>query len=449
MPPVPATAVLRRGSGSGLERAYVLLALLQQLDFDGCLVGPPEAAGRAWSFGGDAGQPPRGPFWAVGVRTGADVLLFDPWRGEPVPGPDGKGVGTLAQVKANPDLLKAWREDQERKWSVPTEEVKASVPFLAVPLSAAATRMRMLEQELRADLPVRLAIDPAAVRDRFAAATKLPDLKFWNPPTELFSYTRVLGWFTPPEEGGYAPNDQLSLAYKASLLPRSVFAIPADVLPHNGGDVGVPEAKERIQLASLGQFGGSFMTPPTPREQIQRGQFFEVAPALTAKRQAFLAAHDRIRHDRDRAQQVKEWAEKAREVYTRLARAQDQERTAPGSVQEAKLTVERFWKEGARTFEALVDVAVADAGLAESTYLLAQCKHEQAEQLQARYERLAADPKQKASADKAKGRAADAWKEAKGWWETYEPFAATQDKTFPGRAAHTRRLADRASRLAA
>ncbi len=448
MPPVSVTAVLRRGSGSGLERAYVLLALLQQLGLDGCLVGPPEAATRTWAFGASAGQLPKGPFWAVGVRAGSDVLLFDPWRGEPVPGPGGQGVGTLAQVKANPDQLKAWREDKGWKWGVPAEEVKASVPFLAVPLTAVAPRMRLLEQELRADLPVRLAVDPAAVREKFAAETRLPDLKFWNPQAELFSYTRVLGTFTPPEEGGRAPNDQLSLGYKASLLPRSLFTIPADLLPQDQGDVGVPEAKERIQIASLTHFGGTFMTPPTPREQVQRGQFYEAAPSLMAKRQAFLAAHDRIRHDHDRARDVRLWAEKARDVYTRLARAKDQERANPGAADEAQQAVAQFWAESARTFDALVDVAVADAGLAESTYLLAQCKHEQAEQLQARYERLAADPKQKAAAEKARDKAANAWREAKGWWEMYGQYADAQEKTFPGRAAHAKRLAERAARLA-
>src|SRR5262249_51798638 len=39
---LPPTAVLRRGFGSGLERMYVFLALLQQLGLDACLVGPPD-----------------------------------------------------------------------------------------------------------------------------------------------------------------------------------------------------------------------------------------------------------------------------------------------------------------------------------------------------------------------------------------------------------------------
>ena len=87
------TAVLRRGFGSGLERMYVFLALLQQLELDGCLIGAPDAGSQP------AGLPiltadkkayvtgaPRGPFWTVGVRIGTDVKLFDPWRRPAVPG---------------------------------------------------------------------------------------------------------------------------------------------------------------------------------------------------------------------------------------------------------------------------------------------------------------------------------------------------------------------------
>ncbi len=105
---LPPTAVLRRGSGSGLERMYVFLALLQQLELDGCLIGAPDAGTQP------AGLPVltadnkafvtgalRGPFWAVGVRVGGDVKLFDPWRGQPFP-------VTLSQLRANPDAAKEW-----------------------------------------------------------------------------------------------------------------------------------------------------------------------------------------------------------------------------------------------------------------------------------------------------------------------------------------------------
>jgi hypothetical protein len=376
------------------------------------------------------------------VRAGADVLLFDPWRGEPVPGPNGQGVGTLALVKANPDHLKAWREDKTNPLNVSIDEVKSSVPLLAVPLSAAAPRMKRLEEELRSDLPVRLAVDPVAQRTRFEADAKLPGLKFWNPPAEEFSYTRVLGSFTPAAEGGTAADDELVRRYTGSMLPPALFATPPELAARNASDVGVPEAAERVRVAALEAFGGSFLTSPSPREQIQRGQFYDATPRLVELRGGFGAAQDRVRQEQDRG--VKEWAEQAREVYIRLARAREEERTKPGAVAQAEQAVKLFWQEGLRTFAALVDRVAADAGLAESTYLLAQCKHEQAEQLQARVERLAADPKQKAAVEKARSQAASAWQEAKGWWDKYEPFAPTQDRAFPGRAAHAKRLADRA-----
>jgi hypothetical protein len=227
------------------------------------------------------------------------------------------------------------------------------------------------------------------------------------------------------------------------MLPPTLFATPPELAPRDASDVGVPEAVERVRLATLASFGGSFLTPPTPREQIQRGQFYDATPRLVELRRGFGDAQDRVRHEQDRG--VKEWAEQAREVYTRLARAREEERTKPGAADQAQKAVELFWQVGLRTFGALVDRSAADAGLAESTYLLAQCKHEQAEQLQARVERLAADPKQKTAAEKARGQAAAAWQEAKGWWDKYEPFAPTQDRAFPGRAAHAKRLAARAA----
>src|SRR5262249_4036985 len=154
---LPPSYVLRRGYGSGLERAYVFLALLQQLGIDGCLVGPPDTAEKPSYFvpTGPDGKPltagAKGPFWAVGARVGADVILFEPWRGE-------RFHGTLAALKANPDPLKPWFDD--KAWGVTPDDIKKGAVFLAAPVSALAPRMELLESKLRAEAPVRLAIPP-------------------------------------------------------------------------------------------------------------------------------------------------------------------------------------------------------------------------------------------------------------------------------------------------
>jgi hypothetical protein len=83
---LPPMYVLRRGFGSALERMYVYLALLQQLDLDGCLIGPRGAKDVGAYNALDARREalpggPALPFWAVGVRLGSEIKIYDPWRG--------------------------------------------------------------------------------------------------------------------------------------------------------------------------------------------------------------------------------------------------------------------------------------------------------------------------------------------------------------------------------
>ncbi len=441
MPPVPAHAALGRGSGSGLDRAYVFLGLLQQLGLDGCWIGPPEAVARPWSYARnpDGAAAPTGPMWAVGVRVGADIFLFDPWRGEPVPGPAGQGVATLAQVRADGNLLKPWRDDKLRPWTVPADDVRTAVPFLAVPLSGVAPRMVRLERELKPDTPpVRLATDPAAVQSRFAQAAKLPGLKVWNPAGEAFTYPRTLATFIPPADGGYSPAPELFQKYKLGLVPPALFALPPAFRP-SPGNPGVPEAAERLRNVAIVTYGTAFLVAPAPLERLQRGQFAEAAKVLSDRRGEFQAMQARLRTDRDREGAIERFAESARQAYTQLLRARDRERAGPGPLTaEAEAGVATLWKSEAVAAQAVVDVLLADAGAAEATYLLALCLHEQAERAAA----LAARTKLAADA----GRAARLWAEADGWWTSYAAIAPAQEAAFPGRAAHAHRLAERAKR---
>ena len=458
MPPVPPTYTLRRGSGSGLERAYVFLALLQQLGIDGCLVGPPEAEGRGWAYSTDPKKPPKGPFWAVGARDGGEVHVFDPWRGEPLP-------GTLAQVKAKPDLLKAWVEDKVWPWDVAPEQVKAATPFLIVPLTGLAPRMRRLEKELQATGAPRLAIDPNALRTRFATGTKLPDVKFWNPAGDPFTPTRVVGSFLPPAEGGTGKDerlyglyqqsavpadllnlyraDQVPPEYLARLVPERLLKAFAPLLPQGPNDIGIPEVIKRVATVAISAFTQAFLVGPTPRERIQRGQFAEVTPSLVESKKRFDNAKQRVRSVGNWDQEIKVWCEKARAVFTELAVARAGGN--PAAIANAEAGVELFWRKEQGVAGTLVDLLVAETGLAEATFLLAVSMNEQAERAQTRYERLAADTRQQAAAAESKKKAADDWDEAKGSWDRYQPFAAAQNDVFPGRAEHAKRLAERAA----
>jgi hypothetical protein len=355
-------------------------------------------------------------------------------------------VATLAQVKANPDLLKPWFD---AKWDVAPEAVRAAVPFVAAPLSGLAPRMRKLEKELRSDLPAHLAVDPVALRQRFATEAKQPEAKIWSPP-DAYSYTRVLASFVPRSDGGYAAaGDTLMTRFEPEQLPQSLFGLPAELLPQNEFDVGLPEVVKRVRFTALNNFGAAFLAPPSPRERMQRGQFAEVTPALVEKRQFYATTRERLRSDRAREGSLAEWAKKTREFFTKLGHDRDKAQDDPAALKQVQQVIELYFKQESGMVGSLVDQAIAEAGLAESTYLLAECMHEQAERAQVRYERLAADPRQKVAANRAKAKAEEAWTEAKSWWSSYDAFAAAQDRTYPGRAAHAHRLADRAARMAA
>jgi hypothetical protein len=431
---LPPGYVLRRGYGSGLERAYVFLALLQQLGIDGCLVGPPDAADKFSSSipTGADGQPltgsPKGPFWAVGARVGADILLFEPWRGEPFP-------GTLSALKANPDPLKPWFDD--KSWGVSADDVKKGAVFLAAPLSAMAPRVELLEEKLRDATGVRLAIAPGKLRDRFTAAPPAgpglssSDVRFWNPPEiDRFAYVRALPRFLPLAEGGTDradPTVSLYQQYGASQVPNTVFALPRELTED--------EPSRRLKAAAYTVYRVAFLDPPSPQERIQRGQFQEAIRTLAEKEDAFKRGLERLRTDRD-AVTVREWCKVVDELFRNLDTAR---RFDPAAEPEARAAVDRFLREQGATAQLIVDRASSEVGLAQASYLYALCRHEMAERKQVRADRSR-------SSAQTQNDAALAWQEARNAWRTYLERSAAH-ASFPGRVEHARTLAARVEKL--
>jgi hypothetical protein len=376
-PCLPPAFVLRRGSGNDLERAYVFLALLQQLGLDGCLIGPPAAGQAPATRIVTQDKLPDSPFWAVGVRIGKDVFLFDPYRGRAFPSStgtgSGTGVGTLAELQANPDLLKPWQEDKAKPWTLPAETVKTSVPFLAVPLSGLAPRLQTLEEKLPTETSVRLAVNPIELRKRFTTEAGLAQVTFWNPESAPFTYSRTLASFLPLDEGGRdaAPTERrLYTRYEMSLLPPTVFALPAGLIENQADYVRFAEIVNRLTSAYAETYRVAFLEPPTPREQLQRG-FYSAIPVLVGRKQEFEAMLQRVRNDRNQAEMTRDWVEKARAVYSLLSKARLDAQADPAAFAAAQYAVDQFWKTERTHSGALVDAAVGEAGVAEATYLIA------------------------------------------------------------------------------
>lgn len=425
------THVLRRGSGSGLERMYVFLALLQQMGLDGCLIGPPDARNLPAGYVAyDRDKTtvltgtPRGPFWAVGVRLEKDgkpdVKLYDPWRGQAFP-------ATLNQLRTKPEAHKAWFVDRANISGVTVDDASKAAVYLAAPVNALSPRMALLEKKIKDQVDVRLAVDPAAVRGRF------PDPKpaYWNPPEDRFAYGRAARTFLPADMGGADRADprggRLYDHYIRSQLPPAERVVPAELL--RNPDL-VENVKERIASIAGGAYVLSFLTPPTPREQIQRGRFQDAARTLVERADEFSKSLERVRNTPGAEKQMREWAERATELYRSL--------TGDPATHAA---LDAHWRSQAGAL--VFDRAVGEMGQAEASFLLALGRHEQAERAQSRLEHAAAG-----DAGKLREAAARAWSDAVREWNSYREQYAEAHAAKPGRAAHVRSLSDRAATLA-
>ena len=317
IPAIPTTYALQRGSGSGLERAYVFLAILQQMGIDGCLIGPPGSDAKTTATIGADGKPPanpNGPFWAVGARIGKDILLFEPWRGEPFPGPAGKGIGTLAQIKNDPNQFKAWIDDKSDPWKVTLDDVKRATAVLAVPLSSLSPRMALLEQKIRGETGVRLAMAPselqAAIRGRgagWAGTRRRQVLEPADGPLHIHAGIKHV-----PAAGGRWPRCRRSDPADAQLVQELAAAVEYAAVAAGAPSVGrAAHRRGTHQPVRCRLLHGA-----QSRERIQRGQFQDAARDLTNKRQEFGRGQERLQ--KVDLGELAAWTKAVSEVYDNL-----------------------------------------------------------------------------------------------------------------------------------
>jgi hypothetical protein len=407
------------------------VALCRQLDLDAYFVGPPAAADRPWTHPGPAptGQPPKGPFWAVGVRSTDGVLVYDPWRGAAVPGKAAGRPATLAELRADPTVC-PWLADKTAPWDVTADDIKQSGLFLSPPLSALSPRMGRMQDKLKDAVGVRVAVDwPAAVRAAEAVAGGAP-VGGWNPTGDKFTPVRVLASFLPLEQGGQdasPASDAIASQYERARLPIDrLLRTPLAVT--NG------EAQQTLLGLAVMSFGNAFLIAPGPREKIQRGQYNAAVEHLVKRRDEF----DRLRRGQGGAN-----AEPLDPFYAELnAKFNDATRkrgTAEAAT--AREEADKFVRASGRQIDRVVGGMVAESGMAEATYLLALAAHEQAEAAEA------AAARDGASGDARKA-AKQQWAKAANAWRKYAEFADGQSASFPGRKANADALTARAEQLA-
>jgi hypothetical protein len=479
----PPQFVLRRASGTPLERALVYLDLLDQLGTTGDIAEPKE--GQAESpppllgclvFCRD--KPADAPrLWACGVvlNGGPDVFLFDPRLGMPLPGANGKGVATLAAVCKDASLLKQLDVDAAHPYDVTAEQARTAELQLVCSLSSLAPRMAHLQKKLLPPVRVSLSHDVSGeLRVLKNAAAKTEGVV---PPVRVLAEgAGVLRRFLPPDEGGADagwpkpgfplrdlvgftnPDDGTRVQMQRLQLFRLQLA-PWDVMPAQFHDmekfpynVGLGG---RVREGFLAPFAHMMVDPQSPRDRMLRGEFDKAATDLVG-----MSARMRLHLDQraeagttgELEKEVDAWVDKARHAYADQLRAQD--KGSPAAAEAATREVDAIWKESTPVVT-LLEGASAVPGLADATYLLGLCKHERAEQAQARLDLLARSLGDNAKkSDRMKDVRQDArtaWMDALGWWKKYgddHPEESPQrPSSSPGRAAAVRQMRARAQAM--
>jgi hypothetical protein len=242
------------GRGTAVERAWVFVLLARQQELS--------AAVLALRDPDDAAHP-QGKPWAVGVLSEANVFLFDPALGLPIPGPDGVKLDEAGQLDIQPATLAQVLADESllKKLDVPgtspvqpvtVAQLKNVVALIEASPTYLSERMKVLEAQLAGDDRVILTATPSAQAERFKAC-KL-ETQLWMYPYEV-QFRRI------------AQSSDL-MAWRAKVIQpfllASIQEAPAAAKNSSGG------SQEEVPLFVEGDVGK--MTELTKRKALKETQ---------------------------------------------------------------------------------------------------------------------------------------------------------------------------------
>jgi hypothetical protein len=420
---LPSRFILQIGYGTSRERAFVFLALLQQLGIDGCMVAAP-------------GENGKGKWWLPGVlvaheektlaggRVLPGIYLFDTRLGVPLPGPKGDTIARLEEVMAGPDEVRKRLPRAISARAVPDQIAKAEV-YLVCSLAGLSPRMKHLEQKLGIEGKYLLATDLHAAKkqqERFQKAfpkdLKVP-VRFWprmESPRSAAEVKRV-------KETGLAmdPMPTWRAKYPPHLDP---------VLYDNiDGRIGARYA-EFVRV---------------PRGLLMQGRIDDAIKQLLHVQTIILQSQDQylaeLKDAPDRDREADAWCAQLKDAKARLSAAREEEDAGDAKLEKEQADARREIAEltgGHSPVMRRIVYRLMTTDLAkESTYLICLCMQEKAEQLERKLQRVSASAPRDGAADKALAdarlEAHDAWANAQDRWHTFASEYGLTGQAFKNR----------------
>lgn len=224
--------ILLYGQGDAEDRAWVFINLCRQagltavelaLDTDTQDDATSDISGRS----PESAPAPAGRLrpWLPAVWLDADFYLFDTRLGLPLPGPDGMGVATLAQVMSDASLLRGLDLSELEEYGVSVADLRRVVALIESTPASLSERMARLESALSGDAKVVLTAQPTAVAEAIGSSKSIAESRLWARPFLMLRHPPSLD-----EEARQRQVDKFEIfAYRPKLFKARVLQFQGDL----------------------------------------------------------------------------------------------------------------------------------------------------------------------------------------------------------------------------
>lgn len=167
--------ILLFGRGDAYQRARVFMLLVRQLRIEAVMLAIDAKGGRA--------EP-----WLPAVALDEGLFLFDTRLGLAIPGPEGQGIATLAQVVRDPGLLESLDIEERHTYPVRRTDLDKVVALIDATPESLSQRMRLVESTLSASDQMVLTSNPSQTKRVLQQYPEITDVRVWAVPIETAMY---------------------------------------------------------------------------------------------------------------------------------------------------------------------------------------------------------------------------------------------------------------------
>jgi tetratricopeptide (TPR) repeat protein len=130
--------------------------------------------------------------WSTALLLDGRLYLLDTRLGLPIPGADGQGVATLAELIAEPALLRQLDVEGGPKYPVDKQDLSRVVAMLDATPDYLSQRMKLVESRLTGANKTVLTIQPSRLRQPLREIKGITRVMLWPLPYDALRYQRAI-----------------------------------------------------------------------------------------------------------------------------------------------------------------------------------------------------------------------------------------------------------------